>query len=126
MAKLHLTDQAHLFRIAIEGRFAGESVERVHQYWSDILGECSMRRFTIDISQLTGYDMAGRRLLRDMYNHGVYISAPTPRALVFLDELAAPELNGPTLVYSAPEQDAPKRRQAADVPLKARAAAGGE
>lgn len=127
MAKLHVTDEAHLFRIVIEGRFAGEPVERVRQCWNTVMTEGSMRRFTVDISQLTGYDHAGCRLLREMYNHGCYLSARTPRALVFLNEVAGPELTGPTLIYKAPEPEPKRREPAAEtVRPKTRAAASGE
>lgn len=125
MAKLHVTDEAHLFRIAIEGRFAGEPVERARECWESILREGSVRRFTVDISQLTGYETAGLRLLREMYNHGVYLSARTPRALVFLNEVAEPELAGPTLVYKAAEPESAKRRDAASVPMPAKVRAAG-
>jgi hypothetical protein len=114
VAKLHVVDEANLFRVEIEGRFAGEAVDRVRQHWEAVLQEGSVRRFTVDISQLTGYDTAGSRLLRQMYRHGVHISARTPRSLVFLNEIAAPSVSGPTLVYKAPQRQVeiePKRSE---------------
>jgi hypothetical protein len=129
VAKLHVTDEANLFRAEIEGRFSGEIVERVRGYWQSVMAEGCVRRFTVDISQLTGYDAAGRRLLRDMYKHGVYLSARTPRSLVFLDEIAEPAIAGPTLVYKAPEPEpetAPAPKPAATVAPLTRAAVAGK
>lgn len=128
MAKLHVTDEANLFRIEIEGRFFGEIVDRVRQHWCGVLEEGCLRRFTVDISQLTGYDTAGSRLLRDMYKHGVYLSARTPRSLVFLNEIAAPAVTGPALVYKAPPPEvetAVAAKPTAVLP-RVRAAAAGE
>ena len=128
MAKIHVTDEANLFRVEVEGRFSGEIVDRVGKYWHGVMGEGCLRRFTIDISQLTGYDSAGWGLLRDMYKHGVYVSARTPRSLVFLDEIAAPAIAGPTLVYKAPQpeaENAPAAKPTAVI-SRARAAASGE
>jgi len=127
VAKIHVTDEANLFRVEIEGRFAGEIVDRVRSYWKAVLDEGCVRRFTIDISQLTGYDSAGSRLLRDMYKHGVYLSGRTPRSLVFLNELAAPAASGPALVYKAPqvETEGPAAsKPTARAPLTRMAASG--
>lgn len=124
MAKIHINDEAHLLRIEIEGRLAGRLVTEVQQAWQLALEEASSRKFTVDISQLTGYDQAGYKLLRDMYKHGTYVAARTPRALVFLREVSRPEVKGPALVYEADAPTVTPKRKT-NTPA-VRAAASGE
>ncbi len=101
MSTLTFIDEAHRFRIEIEGRLAGASVAEVRDRWRSELRHVSSRTFTIDISQLTGCDRSGFRLLREMYGHGTSISARNARSLEFLNEISSPEAAGPALVYTA-------------------------
>ena len=107
MATLKIYDRADEFRIEIAGRFGGDAVEEVRSNWRDALLETSLRRFTVDISRLSGYDAAGRKLLSEMYRHGAQIAAGTPLALVFLNEISAPVRRGPapTLIPTTTRQD---------------------
>jgi hypothetical protein len=98
VADIKVFDQANEFRIEILGRFAGEVVDHVKELWKTALGESSPRRFSVDISGLTGYDVTGCRLLRDIYRHGTYISARNAVSLAFLNEISAPTTGRPTLV----------------------------
>jgi hypothetical protein len=101
LADIKVFDQANEFRIEIEGRFAGEVVDYVNDLWETALGESSPRRFSVDISGLTGYDVTGCRLLRDIYRHGTYISARNAASLAFLSEISSPTLGRPALVSSS-------------------------
>ncbi len=101
MVTISFIDEAHQFRIEIEGRFAGAPVAEVRDRWHSELFETSHRMFTIDISQLTGCDASGFRLLREMCAHGTQIAARNAKALEFLNEISSPEVTGPTLVYKA-------------------------
>lgn len=126
MAVIKVTDEAHQFRIDIEGRLNGEQVSEVRSYWQTALNAVSWRKFTVDISQLTGYDRAGSQLLREMHTHGAYVAARTASALVFLREISNPEVSGPTLVYQAKNRPRRKSPRRALAPLLTRAAASGE
>ncbi len=100
VADIKVFDQADEFRIEIEGRFAGDVVDHVKHLWKTALGESSPRRFSVDISGLTGYDLTGCRLLRDIYRHGTYISARNADSLAFLSEISSSNTTGkPTLVH---------------------------
>lgn len=101
MATVKVYDRADEFRIQIAGRFAGECVEDIASTWKNALVEGGLRRFTVDISRLTSYDSAGRKLLSEMHQHGTQIAAGTPLSLVFLNEISAPLRRGPTLVREA-------------------------
>ena len=101
MVNINYIDEAHQFRIEIEGRLAGGSVAEVRAGWRSVLDESSARKITLDISRLTGCDAAGLRLLREMHAHGTYIAARNATALEFLNEISSPEAIGPTLVYKA-------------------------
>ncbi len=83
-------DRAEEFRIEIIGRFSGECVAEIAETWEKALGETGSRRFTIDISRLSSFDSAGRKLLYDMYRHGMQFAAGTPLSLVLLNEISAP------------------------------------
>lgn len=125
MGTIRILDLAEQFRIEIEGRFAGDVVAEAAQHWQQALSEPNPRRLTVDISQLSGYDVEGSALLRRMYRHGAYLSARNARALVFLDEIASHKLPGPTLVYKS--EDEVKRKgdgKAVFKPLTRAAGAG--
>ncbi len=128
MVTITFIDEAHRFRIEIEGRLAGKSVKEIRERWHAELLEASPRTFTVDISGLTGCDAAGIGLLREMHAHGTNIAARTPRALGFLSEISSPVPAGPTLVYKAATEAEPKRETKAAVtpfPLSKAAGAGG-
>src|SRR4051794_910323 len=62
------------------------------------VGHCrnlSPRTVTVDVSGLTGYDNAGRKLLRYMYGHGTKIAAANASSLLFLGEITATPKRGP-------------------------------
>jgi len=82
-------DRAGEYRIAIKGRFGAEQALDVEAAWKHMLSEHVHRRFTVDISELTGYDTSARKLLRAMYHHGVTFAASTPASLVFLNEISS-------------------------------------
>ena len=98
MTKVQYQDGAVEFRITLIGRFAGPSVEEVRKAYHDNLNERRSARIGVDISALTDYDAAGRKLLRDMYLHGVHFAAATPASLVFLSEISSPKRRSITML----------------------------
>jgi ABC-type transporter Mla MlaB component len=99
--KIH--DRADEFRIELIGRFSGSIIDEVASSWKEVLADTSPRKCTVDISRLSGYDHAGRKLLREMYKHGTQFAAGNPVALTFLNEISLPERRGPAVVQSLPE-----------------------
>ncbi|MDQ2948908.1 MAG: hypothetical protein M3Y27_23685, partial [Acidobacteriota bacterium] len=67
LTEITIRDRADEFRIAITGKFAAHYVWQVEAKWKSVLSEARSRRFTMDISGISGFDVAGRKLLRDMY-----------------------------------------------------------
>jgi hypothetical protein len=123
---IRILDLAEQFRIEIEGRFAGDIVSEAAAHWQQALSQPNTRRFTVDISQLSGYDVEGSALLRRMYRHGAHLSARNARALVFLDEIASHKLPGPTLVYKSEDEVKRKSDGKAVVKPLTRAAGAGK
>lgn len=95
MAVLNYHDGAEEFRIEIVGNFVGACVHEVEWRWRRALSESSPRTVTVDVSGLTGYDNAGRKLLRYMYGHGTKIAAANSNSLIFLGEITATPKRGP-------------------------------
>ena len=95
MAVLNYNDGANEFRIEIVGNFVGACVHEVEGRWRGALSESSPRTVIVDISGLTGYENAGRKLLRSMYGHGTKIAAANSNSLIFLDEITAAPKRGP-------------------------------
>ncbi len=122
MATVEIYDRADEFRIDIAGRFAGKCVDDIGTTWKNGLLEAGPRRFTIDISRLTGYDLAGRKLLQEMYHHGMQFAAGTPLSLVFLNEISAPLRRGPAITH----EGRPSPAQTEDSTLPRRAIAAGQ
>lgn len=88
MAIITTYDQPYEYRIEINGKFSGDCVLEVSKAWRKALQGTATRRYTIDISGLTGFDQQGRKVLREMYRHGTQFAAGTPSSLVFLNEIA--------------------------------------
>jgi hypothetical protein len=88
VATIRFFDRADEFRIELTGRFSGDAIQDVRKTWQEALLETSQRRFSVDISGMTAYDLSGRKLLAEMYRHGMNFAARTPASLVFLDEIA--------------------------------------
>jgi anti-anti-sigma regulatory factor len=110
VATVKVHDRAGEFRIEIVGRLAGECVHEIRTTWKNVLREAGTRRFTVDISRLSSYDSAGRKLLHDMYRHGTQIAAGTPLSLVFLSEISTPVGRGPAVVHEVPAKHPEKER----------------
>jgi hypothetical protein len=110
---INIRDNADEFRIEIVGTLTGDVVDDVLYTWKAVLLENLARRITVDITQMDGYDQAGRGLLRDMDRHGTRIAAGSALSLVFLNEISRPERLGPALVRktSGAPQVTPFRRQ---------------
>ena len=122
MHEIKFTDRADEFRVAITGKFSIDCVHEVERRWRSVLLEFHSRRFTVDISSMSGFDLAGRKLLRDMYNHGAVFAASTPLSLVFLNEIST-RRRGPTLMPET-EQEWPADRKSDSKPFLAARAAG--
>ena len=90
MATLLIHDYADELRLEITGKLSGDSVASISERWMSALPGSYHRKLTVDIGGLTGYDQAGRRLLRDMYEQGMTFSGGTPQTLVFLSEISKP------------------------------------
>jgi hypothetical protein len=89
MSVLHIHDRAQEFRVEIRGKFAGSLVSDTAMAWTRALREKLERRFTVDISGLTGFDTLGKELLSDMCRHGTDFAAGTPASLGFLSQISA-------------------------------------
>jgi hypothetical protein len=120
-------DGAYDFRITLRGKFAGISVSEVESCWKALLSRPSASRCTVDISDLTSYDSAGRKLLRRMHQHGTTFAAATPLSLVLLNEITTrpgPVLAPPPDGTTEPAQSSPKSAPKATAPPARRMAAG--
>ena len=129
MATIKIYDRAEEFRVEIAGRFAGEIVNEAAACWKTALREIPPRRFTVDISRLTGYDTAGCKLLNRMYNHGTQFAASTPLSLVFLSEISAPIRRNPGLLRTMTPADVKRggtSKKASSKSNQPKAAAAGE
>ena len=120
MVSIKLSDNADEFRVEIAGKFAGSVVDDVLYMWKTVLLEGDSRRFTIDITSLTGYDYAGCSLLTDMQKHGTHISASSALSLVFLNEISSPRRKlGPSLVRKKPRMEDSELRARNEEPIAA-------
>lgn len=121
MPILKIYDRAHEFRVEIHGKFAGSCVADVANAWRAALLETPSRTYAIDISNMVGYDSAGRKLLSEMCQHGMQIAARTPAALMFLAEISRPPRQGVSGGNGKPKlrkaaEPAAKKREPASAP----------
>ena len=123
MAKIRVYDRADEFRFEIVGKFAGGCVDDVASEWIVTLRESFHRKFTVDISGMSGYDNAGRKLLRDMHKYGTQFACGTPLSLAFFSEISAP-LKTAQLTIIPNRNDLPRKSPELDQPLSLSAAAG--
>ena len=121
MATLKIYDRANEFRAELVGRFAGACVDELRTTWQEALRKALGRGFTVDLGRMSGWDAEGRKLLRDMYQHGTQFAAGSAESLVFLREISAPSRRGPRLVQ---EVKSPSRESTAAVSKALPKAAG--
>ena len=108
MATVKILDRANELRFEILGKFAGDCVKDVAEQWTSCLPESYHRKLTVDISGLTGYDMDGRKVLRDMYLHGTDFACTTAQSLVFLNDISKPvRPTGVTMLRDASKETKP-------------------
>jgi hypothetical protein len=108
VAKVRVYDRADEFRFEIVGKFAGGCVDDVASEWIVTLRDSFHRKFTVDISDMSGYDNAGRRLLRDMHKYGTQFACGTPLSLAFFSEISAPLKTAQVTVMPS-KSDAPHK-----------------
>ena len=89
MNVLWVSNRADEIRVEIQGQLTGDCVPNLISTWIKALEGPFWRRMVVDISGLTGYDLAGCRLLHEMYRHGTIFGASTPQSLVFLSEISS-------------------------------------
>ena len=123
VATFRILDKADEFRIELIGRFAGACVGELRNAWSEKLCKKLGQRFTVDLARMSGWDAGGRKLLRDMHQHGTQFVAGNAETLVFLREISVRVSRGPVLV---PEAKAPRKETVtASAPKAVPKAAGG-
>ena len=122
MATFKIFDRADEFRIEIIGRFAGNGVEEVRQCWEEALRQTVPRRLSVDISRLSGYDLAGRKLLNEMYRHGTELAARTPSSLVFLNEISTLPRAAAPVITAPVGRTTPRNGRTPGAPVRALAA----
>ena len=104
MATIKTYDRADEFRFEILGKFAGSCVHEVAVEWTSQAPESFHRKFTVDISGMTGYDNAGKKLLREMHRHGAQFACATPQSLIFFSEISARvKASGLSVIREEPE-----------------------
>jgi hypothetical protein len=108
MATYKIHDRTDEFRVEIVGRFAGGCVQEVRIAWQDSLKRTLSRQVIVNLTRVSGYDLAGQQLLQEMHRHGTQFAAGTPDALVLLQEISTPPERPPKL---APETIEPKRKR---------------
>lgn len=112
MATYKIHDRTDEFRVDIIGRFAGGCVEEVRTAWQDALKKTLSRQVTVDLTRVSGYDLEGRTLLKDMHQHGTQFGARTPESLVLLQEISTPMRRRPLMIQDLLITDgAPSRKE---------------
>ncbi|HWF46097.1 MAG TPA: hypothetical protein VG168_03755 [Bryobacteraceae bacterium] len=104
MATIKVYDRADEFRFEILGKFAGGCVNDVASQWTAEFPHSFHRKFTVDISGMTGYDYDGKKLLREMHHRGTQFACGTPQSLTFFREISTPlKQSGVTMIHDAGE-----------------------
>jgi hypothetical protein len=100
VAIVTIHDRADELRFEILGHFAGDSVSELATKWVLSLPNSFHRKFTVDISGMTDYDAAGRKLLYRMYRHGTQFACGTPQSLIFLKEISTAAKPAPAPAFT--------------------------
>jgi hypothetical protein len=95
MENLRVRDGSEEVRVEIVGFLSEHVAEDLDRTWKDSQSNLFWRRFVVDISGLTGYDLEGHELLHTLHRHGAIFVAPTPSSLDFLQEISSGKLMRP-------------------------------
>jgi hypothetical protein len=71
MLKITVHDAVDQLRVELEGRLAGAWVCELEQCWHTAKAGCLHRQLTVDLTNVTFIDQAGRYLLQLMHRDGV-------------------------------------------------------
>lgn len=82
---LKITTEEVPLRLVLSGSLAGPWVDTLRQSWLDAAGCCTPREVTIDLSDVTYVDVAGREALAAMHAEGAKLIATGGGALLIRD-----------------------------------------
>ncbi len=75
MLKITLENNLQPATIKLEGKLSGPWVEELERAWDKFIEDKPGTTFTVDLSDVTFIDSAGRKLLSSMVDHGAELRA---------------------------------------------------
>jgi anti-anti-sigma regulatory factor len=85
--KITIHDAASPLRVQLEGRLAGAWVSELEQCWRTATANHPNRKFSVDLTNVTFIDQAGRYLLQLMHRDGVRLVASDMMLQDILDHI---------------------------------------
>jgi anti-anti-sigma regulatory factor len=87
MLRITVEPERELTTIRLEGRLTGPWVRELERVWLEESGKTAGDKITLDLSDLTAIDDAGRYLLTVMQRDGAYFVATTPLMRSLIEEI---------------------------------------
>jgi hypothetical protein len=82
---VHHSGSAFSFELA--GRLSDESVRELQHAWRTASSVIRNRSLIVDLSYVTGIDVAGQRLVREWHDRGAQLVAKSPEARVLVQSI---------------------------------------
>ncbi len=88
MVRITVDDHAPTLHLKLEGKLAGVWVTELEECWKAYLERSPHKKVVVDLTNTEFVDLAGKYLLRLMYQSGVRFTARTPYMKALVAEVA--------------------------------------
>jgi hypothetical protein len=89
MDTLQVLDGSDEVRVEICGKLSGSVLKQLQELWEASQTDLFWRRFVVNISAMTGYEIDGHEFLHRLHRFGAIFCAATPQSLDYLDEISS-------------------------------------
>ena len=81
------------FSFELEGRLSDESARELQQAWRTASSIIRNRSLIVDLSYVTGIDLAGQHLLREWHDRGAQFVAKSPESRLLIQSITGQSVN---------------------------------
>jgi hypothetical protein len=85
--RYYMHDSATAFSFELAGRLSDDGARELEQTWRTAFSVIGDRSLIVDLSYVTGIDLAGQKLLRGWHDRGAQLVAKSPEARALVQSI---------------------------------------
>jgi ABC-type transporter Mla MlaB component len=87
MLRITVHREPDSIELQLEGRLAGDWVHELRSVWNEVASSARRETVTVTLTDVSGVDTAGRRLLQEIVSAGVVLAGAGLFARALIDEI---------------------------------------